>query len=185
MINTVHVTLLSSLWLRTSRPTALKRSAPRNMPGHGWEMQRWPETLFPTWSTGERQHDLIKSRAREPKPERQEQDSSGGGGGGGGRTLFGARSVADHLHWSLSHDANIIIAKGDLRGPGRKHGTLLSGWKQQLLSQIGMSDHAPGRAAPASPRRTGRWPSLRAVERSRTGSGKVEDDRPCAFKERQ
>ena len=28
-----------------------------------------------------------------------------------------------------------------VRGPGRKHGTPLSGWEQQLVSRIGVSDH--------------------------------------------
>ena len=32
-----------------------------------------------------------------------------------------------------------------LRGPRRKHGTTVSGWKQQLVSRIGVPDHAPVR----------------------------------------
>ena len=30
-----------------------------------------------------------------------------------------------------------------LRGPRRKHGTPVSGWQQHLMSQVGVSDHAP------------------------------------------
>ena len=33
-----------------------------------------------------------------------------------------------------------------LRGPGRKHGTPVSGWQQQLVSRIGVSDHTTASA---------------------------------------
>ena len=29
-----------------------------------------------------------------------------------------------------------------MRGPGRKYGTSVSGWQQQLVSRIGVLDHA-------------------------------------------
>ena len=38
--------------------------------------------------------------------------------------------------------AQSVEAKRAVRGPGRKHRTPVSGWEQQLMSRIGVSDHA-------------------------------------------
>ena len=53
--------------------------------------------------------------------------------------------LVEHCHVCLA-DAEISV-RGDegLRGPGRKYGTTVkfSGWQQQLVSRIGVPDHAP------------------------------------------
>ena len=49
---------------------------------------------------------------------------------------FGQRSQL-----SLDILDRLRLARG-LRGPGRTCGTTVSGWEQQLVSQIGVADHA-------------------------------------------
>ena len=36
----------------------------------------------------------------------------------------------------------VLNVRHPARGPGRKYGTPVSGWQQQLVSQIGVPDHA-------------------------------------------
>ena len=44
---------------------------------------------------------------------------------------------------TLTGSQNVGALILSLRGPGRKYGTPLSGWQKQLVSRIGVSDHAP------------------------------------------
>ena len=60
------------------------------------------------------------------------------------------------------------LCSTDLRGPNRKHGTPVSGWSRQLVSRIGVPDHAPSRDPLARSRRP--YVAPRALGRSR-GAG--------------
>ena len=43
------------------------------------------------------------------------------------------------------HNRPVRLDCNPLCGPGRKHGTPISGWKQQLVPRIGVPDHSCGR----------------------------------------
>ena len=45
----------------------------------------------------------------------------------------------------VSHSVGLSSRPPALRGPGRKYGTSVSWWSQQLVSRIGVPDHAPQR----------------------------------------
>ena len=52
-----------------------------------------------------------------------------------------------HIYFRVDSEARAPVvvfgSSSTLRGPGRKYGTPVSGWQQQLVSRIGGLDHTP------------------------------------------
>ena len=70
------------------------------------------------------------------------------GRSGGRQRMVPIKRAHGGKHTARAHEQRRAAAAGRVvRGPGRKYGTPLSGWQQQLVSQIGVPDHARERSA--------------------------------------